>query len=136
MSGDFLRTHLVTLLARQFFPPSWEFQFFFHRNPNETSKIAPNFDDPIVWSFRVRHRFARWYIFRPKNRNLGKFLRVLELKMLVYLMDILSTLKPFNIFYGHLGYFEVIWYIFPRFAIFYQKSLATLVRWRFCFKFF
>jgi hypothetical protein len=49
---------------------------------------------------------------QTKNRNLGKFRMVLQWKMLIYFMDILSILLPFDIFYGHLVYFVVIWYIF------------------------
>jgi hypothetical protein len=31
-------------------------------------------------------------------------------------------LPPLEIFHGHLVYFVVIWYIFPRFGIFYQEK--------------
>jgi hypothetical protein len=41
-------------------------------------------------------------------------------------MDIWSILWPFDIFYGHLIYLMVTWYIFSRFGMFYQKNLATL----------
>jgi hypothetical protein len=44
--------------------------------------------------------------------------------MLVYYMCIWSILRPLEIFYGHLVYFVVIWYIFPRFG---NKNLATLL---------
>jgi hypothetical protein len=33
-------------------------------------------------------------------------------------MTIWSILRPLEIFYGHVVYFVVIWYIFPRFGIF------------------
>jgi hypothetical protein len=33
-----------------------------------------------------------------------------------------SILLPLEIFYGHLVYFVVIWYIFPRFGILYQEK--------------
>jgi hypothetical protein len=60
--------------------------------------------------------------FQTKNPNLGKFWRVLLWKILVYFMTIWSMyftllekfgniLWPFSIFYGHLVYFVVIWYI-------------------------
>jgi hypothetical protein len=39
--------------------------------------------------------------FQTKNPNLGKFWRVLDLKMLIYIL------------YGHLEYFVLVWYIFP-----------------------
>jgi hypothetical protein len=41
-------------------------------------------------------------IFSDKNTYLGKFWRVLELKMFKYF-------KSFGIFYGHLEYFMAIW---------------------------
>jgi hypothetical protein len=37
-------------------------------------------------------------------------------------MDIWSILQPFDTFYGHLVYFEVIWYIFTRVGILYQEK--------------
>jgi hypothetical protein len=55
--------------------------------------------------------------FQTKNRNLGKFWRVLQWKMLVYFMEILSILRTFDVFYGHLVYFAVIWYLFPPFLV-------------------
>jgi hypothetical protein len=42
-------------------------------------------------------------------------------------MTIWSILRPLEIFYGHLVYFVVIWYIFPRCGIFTKKNLATLL---------
>jgi hypothetical protein len=55
------------------------------------------------------------HIFKPKNPNLGKFWSVLQWKMFVYLVTILSILRPFGIFCGHLVYFMVVWYIFSPF---------------------
>jgi hypothetical protein len=46
----------------------------------------------------------------------------------VYFMDIWSILRPFGLFNGHLVYFLVIWYIFPRMGKLYQENLATLAR--------
>jgi hypothetical protein len=37
-------------------------------------------------------------------------------------MTIWSILRPLEIFYGHLVYFVVIWYISPRFGILYQEK--------------
>jgi hypothetical protein len=65
--------------------------------------------------------------FQTKNPNLGKFWWVLLWKILVYFMTIWSLLRPLEIFYGHLVYFVVIWFIFPRFGILDQKNLATQV---------
>jgi hypothetical protein len=40
--------------------------------------------------------------FQAKNRDLGKFWRVSQWKMLVHFMVIWSIFRPFDIFYGHL----------------------------------
>jgi hypothetical protein len=37
-------------------------------------------------------------------------------------MTIRSILRPFEIFYGQLVYFVVIWYISPRFGFWYQEK--------------
>jgi hypothetical protein len=66
---------------------------------------------------RRQSRVARWSVFKPKIPNLGKFWRVPLWKIVVYFMTIWSILRPLDIFYGHLVYFVVIWYIFPRFGI-------------------
>jgi hypothetical protein len=61
--------------------------------------------------------------FQAKNPNLGKFWRFLQWKILAKLLTIWSILRPSEIFYGHLVYFVVIRYIFPRFGIlYYEKS--------------
>jgi hypothetical protein len=60
--------------------------------------------------------------FQTKNPNLGKFWRVLLWKILVCFMTIWSILRPLEIYYGHLVYFVVIWYIFPRFGILDQDK--------------
>jgi hypothetical protein len=46
--------------------------------------------------------------------------------MLVYFMDMRSILLTFDIFYGNLVYFELIWPLFPVFVYFSKKNLATL----------
>jgi hypothetical protein len=56
------------------------------------------------------------------NQKPHKFWCVLQWKMLVYLMDIRPILQAFDMFYGHLVYFVVIWYIFPRFGMLYQEK--------------
>jgi hypothetical protein len=53
-------------------------------------KNGRNHDD------NIQHRVARWFVFKQKNPDSGKFLRALERKMFVYFMTI------WNI-YGHLG---------------------------------
>jgi hypothetical protein len=44
-------------------------------------------------------------------------------------MAILSTLRPFGLFYGHFGNLVMIWYIFLRFwySRYTNKNLATLM---------
>jgi hypothetical protein len=37
-------------------------------------------------------------------------------------MTIWSILRPLEIFYSHLVYFVLIWYISPRFGILYQEE--------------
>jgi hypothetical protein len=54
--------------------------------------------------------------FQTKNPNLGKFWRVLEWKMLVYFMAIWNILPSFGIFYDHLEYCTIIWYILRPFG--------------------
>jgi hypothetical protein len=61
-------------------------------------------------------------LFQTKNPNLGKFWRVLLWKILAYFMTIWSKLRTLEIFYVHLVYFVVIWYIFPRFGILDQEK--------------
>jgi hypothetical protein len=41
----------------------------------------------------------------------------------IYFMSIWSILQPLEIFYGHLVYFVVIWYIFPRFGVLYTLEI-------------
>jgi hypothetical protein len=60
--------------------------------------------------------------FQTKNPNLGKFWGALQWKILVYFMTIWPILRPLEIFYSHLEYFVVIWYISPRFGILYQEK--------------
>jgi hypothetical protein len=60
--------------------------------------------------------------FQTKNTNLGKFWRVLKLKMLVYFIHIGSIFRPFGIFYSHLVYFPSFWYIFNPFGMLYQEK--------------
>jgi hypothetical protein len=53
-------------------------------------------------------RVARWFIFKPKDPNLGKFLRALEWKMLIYFMDFWNILRTFGKFYDNLVRFVLI----------------------------
>jgi hypothetical protein len=61
-------------------------------------------------------------VYFQTKKNWGKFWRVLQWKMMVYLTAIWSISLPFGIFFGHLVYFMVIWYIVPRFGMLYQEK--------------
>jgi hypothetical protein len=54
---------------------------------------------------------AVWFIFRPFAIILGHF----------------------GIFWGHLLYFEIIWYIFPRFGMFYKEKSGNPAWTQSCF---
>jgi hypothetical protein len=72
--------------------------------------------------YKVHHPYVQgcqMVCFQTKYFNLGKFWRVLQWKMFIYFTAIGNILRPLGIFYGHLVYFAVIWYIFPRFGIFF-----------------
>jgi hypothetical protein len=77
---------------------------------------------PVV-NYIHTYRVARWFVFKPKIQNLGKFWRVLQWKMIVYFMDTRSILRSLVVFYGHLvyigswwlfGIFFPFWYFVPR----------------------
>jgi hypothetical protein len=73
----------------------------------------------------VEDRFARGYIYKPENPNLGKFWRVLQWKILVgifygYIFGQFSVHLVY--FITRLVYFMVIWYMFPVFGIFYHEK--------------
>jgi hypothetical protein len=63
---------------------------------------AKEFAPKLFFSLRrdvvVVCRVARWFVFKPKNTNLGKFWRALDGKMSIYLMAIWNILRPFGIF--------------------------------------
>jgi hypothetical protein len=60
--------------------------------------------------------------FHTKNRHLGIFSWSLEWKILICIMVIWNILRPFSIFYVHLVYFIVNWYMLSRFGILYQEK--------------
>jgi hypothetical protein len=60
--------------------------------------------------------------FQTKNPNLGKFLRALDWKMLIYFVDIWNSLQTFVEFYDHLVQFVLIWYIFSAFGIMHAEK--------------
>jgi glycosyltransferase involved in cell wall biosynthesis len=92
--------NLVTLLKSE--------KIVFVRKSDLQNVFAARIFSTVVVTARV----ARWYIFKPKKPNLGKFLRVLQWKILVYFMDIWSIFRPFRI------YFMALWYILSSFGIF------------------
>jgi hypothetical protein len=63
-------------------------------------------------------RVARWFIFKPKNSNLGNFWSASDWKILAYFMAIWNFLRTFGILYGylvhmycvHLVRFFLFWY--------------------------
>jgi hypothetical protein len=55
--------------------------------------------------------------FQTKNPILGKFWRVLDLKMLIYFLNICNILQVFGIFYDHLVHFVFIWNTISVFGI-------------------
>jgi hypothetical protein len=65
--------------------------------------------------------------FPTKNPNLGKFLRALDKKMLIYFMAIWNILRTFGKFYDHLVHFLFIGLFFPLLVSCTKKNLATLV---------
>jgi hypothetical protein len=77
-------------------------------HPASTKQIHTQFTlQTSVWSlsdlsFQAIFQGCQMVCFQTKKRNLGKFLRALEWKKLVYPMVIL---RPFSIVYGHLVLF-------------------------------
>jgi hypothetical protein len=71
----------------------------------------------------VANQVARCYAyFQCKNPDFGKFWRALQWKMLVSFMAILSSYRPFGIFYGHLVQFPPFWYTFPHFDMLHKEK--------------
>jgi hypothetical protein len=48
--------------------------------------------------FLLNSGCARWFIFKPKNPNLGTLWTELQLNMLVYFIAVWSILRPFGLF--------------------------------------
>jgi hypothetical protein len=70
----------------------------------------------------VRTWLPDGFCFQTKNTNLGKFWRVLQWKLLVYLMAIWSIYSHLVYFVAIWKHFMVIWYIFPRFGMLHQEK--------------
>jgi hypothetical protein len=64
--------------------------------------------------------------FQTKNPNLGKFLRTVDWKMLMYCMAIWNILETFGTYYDHLVHFVFIFYILVLVSC-TKKNLATLL---------
>jgi hypothetical protein len=60
-------------------------------------------------------RVARWHISKPKIPIWVNFGGSCNGRCWY-------ILRPFGLIYGHLVYFTVVWYIFPRFGIFYLEK--------------
>jgi hypothetical protein len=75
---------------------------------------------------RARKQGCQMAYFQTKNINLGKFWRVLQCKILVYLMAIWPILWPFGIGCGHLVHFMVFGIFSPVLVFCTSKNLATL----------
>jgi hypothetical protein len=62
-------------------------------------KVRKNFGGKIS---EVGSAGCQMVCFQTKNTNLGKFLRALDWKMMIYYMAIWNILLAFGIFYDHL----------------------------------
>jgi hypothetical protein len=58
-------------------------------------------------------RGCQMVYFQAKNPTLGKFLRALDFKLLMYFIAVWNICQTFGIFFDHLVHFVFIWYIFP-----------------------
>jgi hypothetical protein len=77
--------------------------------------------------FAEWHRFARWFIFKPKISiwvNFGG--PYVHWKMLIYFMVIWNILSTFGISCDHLVRASVHWVLFPVLGSWTKKNLATL----------
>jgi hypothetical protein len=64
---------------------------------------------------RLESRVARWYIIKTK------------MAMWENIEGSCNGRWPFGKFYGHLVYFTVIWYIFPRFGMLHREKSGNRV---------
>jgi hypothetical protein len=94
--------------------------------PNESSVTAD-----LSWRRFVDimdlQRGCQMVYFQAKNPTLGKFLRALDFKLLMYFIAVWNICQTFGIFFDHLVHFVFIWYIFPVLASCTKKNLATLI---------
>jgi hypothetical protein len=74
-----------------------------------------------IISKRLLASVARWYIFKEKNPNLGKFPKVTQWKMLVFLATFVHFIVKLY------TYFMAIWYIFSVLVCRTDKNLAALL---------
>jgi hypothetical protein len=78
---------------------------------------------------KKRTRVARWYILKPKIQIWEIFGGFCNGRCWYSFCPIGTyILQPLGIFYGHLVYVLVIWYIFLVLVFYSQKNLATLKR--------
>jgi hypothetical protein len=76
----------------------------------------------IYACFATATQGCQMAFFRTKINLLGKFLRDLQRKMLVYFIAIWSILRPFGIYCGHLVHFKVSLVYFSRFGMLHQEK--------------
>jgi hypothetical protein len=84
----------------------WSFGYVVPRNIcHVTSLYLPRLFSAQVWAefprivfVKVAARVARWFVFKTKNPNLGKW----KWKIVAYFMTVWFILRPLEIFYGHL----------------------------------
>jgi hypothetical protein len=60
--------------------------------------------------------------FQTETPNLGKFLRALDWKVLIYFMAVCHILWTFGNFFDKSVHFVLIWEIFSGFGITYQEK--------------
>jgi hypothetical protein len=107
--------------------------------PNVSSEFQVGSKLTVCLLFTTRLQGCPMVYFQTQNPNLGKFSRVLQLKMLVYFMAIWPILLPVGIhIVWPFGIFLTIWYTyFSRFGMLHQEKsgnpCTTPKRFFFCF---
>jgi hypothetical protein len=72
----------------------------------------------------VRPGAARWFICMPKIPILVYFEGLgMEYFGMSYVQFLF--LMPFGVFYGHLVYYVLVWYIFSKFGMFYEEKSGS-----------
>jgi hypothetical protein len=101
---------------------------FFSKTSGHTERLLfATFQDGETQSdpFSARDQGCQMAYFQTRNPDLGKFWRILQWKMLIYLMTIWSIIRQFNLFVVCI--LMVVWHIFTLLVCCANKNLATLV---------